>query len=244
MLEQRPVLDVIGDRIWLTIIVALSAVLVTWLIALPLGIFSAVRQYSVADYAFTFVSFLGLSVPGFLIALAVMYLGFAVFNVNFGGLFSTGSESAPWDMGKVWDLVVHLPLPALVLGLGSTAQLMRIMRANLLDELRKPYVVTARAKGLPELTAIVRYPVRVALNPFVSTIGYVFPVIISSSIIVSLVLNLPTLGPVLYQALTSQDMFLAGAIVLLLGAMTVLGTLASDLLLMAIDPRIRLEGGR
>jgi peptide/nickel transport system permease protein len=238
----RPVVDVIGDRLLLTIVVSVAAVLFTWALALPIGIYSAVRQYSIGDYVFTFIGFIGLATPSFLLALVLMYLGFTWFDTNIGGLFSPEYALEPWSVARVWDMIKHLPLPALVLGLTGTAQLIRIMRANLLDELRKPYVEVARAKGLPEVRVILKYPVRVALNPFVSTIGYLFPYIVSGSIIVSLVLSLPTVGPLLLKALLSQDMFLAGTIILMLGVMTVIGTFVSDLLLMWIDPRIRLEG--
>jgi peptide/nickel transport system permease protein len=181
-------------------------------------------------------------VPGFLIALLVLYFGFTLFNANIGGLFSPEYNEAPWSPAKARDLLGHLPIPAIILGLAGTAQAVRIMRANLLDELRKPYVVTARAKGLPEWRVVLKYPVRVALNPFASTVGYTLPYIVSGSIIVSLVLSLPTVGPLLLKALIAQDMFLAGTIVLLLGVMTVIGTLISDLVLLWVDPRIRLEG--
>ncbi|MHB1006618.1 MAG: ABC transporter permease [Chloroflexota bacterium] len=239
---QRPVLDVVGDRLWLTVAVSVAAIILTWALAFPIGIYSAVRQYSIGDYVFTFLGFIGLAVPSFLLALIVMYFGFAWFNANVGGLFSPEYIEAPWTWGRVVDLIAHLPVPALILGLAGTAQLIRIMRANLLDELSKPYVITARAKGLSETRLILKYPVRVALNPFASTIGYLFPYVVSGSIIVSLVLSLPTVGPLLLRALIAQDMFLAGTIVLLLGVMTVIGTLISDLLLMWIDPRIRVEG--
>ena len=237
----RPVSEVIGDRLWLTMVVSVAAILLTWGLALPIGIYSAVRQYSVLDYVFTFVGFIGLAVPNFLLALVLLYFGFVFFNAHIGGLFSPELQDAPWSMAKAWDLAKHLPIPALILGLAGTAQQIRIMRANLLDELRKPYVVTARSKGLTEGNVILKYPVRVALNPFASTIGYTLPYIVSGSIIVSLVLGLPTVGPLLLKALIAQDMFLAGTIVLLLGVMTVIGTLASDILLVWIDPRIRLE---
>jgi peptide/nickel transport system permease protein len=240
----RPVAEVIGDRLWLTMAVSGAAILFTWAVALPIGIYSAVRQYSVGDYIATFIGFLGLAIPSFMLALVLMYLGFTLFNANIGGLFSDELAQAPWSGAKVWDLAKHLPLPAVILGLGGAAQLIRIMRANLLDELRKPYVVTARARGLSEARVILKYPVRVALNPFASTVGYLLPYVVSGSIIVSLVLSLPTVGPLLLRALTAQDMFLAGTIVLLLGVMTVVGTFLSDLLLMWIDPRIRLEGRR
>ena len=238
---QRPVTEVIGDRLWLTMVVSLAAVLLTWLVALPIGIYSAVRPYSVADYFFTFLGFLGLAIPSFLLGLLVLYFGFVYFNANIGGLFSPQYIDAAWSWDKAVDLLKHLPVPAVILGIASMAQAIRIMRANLLDELRKPYVVTARAKGLSEWRAIWKYPVRVALNPFASTIGYTLPYVVSGSIIVSLVLGLPTVGPLLLRALIAQDMFLAGAIVLLLGIMTVIGTLLSDLLLMWIDPRIRVD---
>jgi peptide/nickel transport system permease protein len=239
---KRPVVEVIGDRLWMTMVVSVAAIIITWVLALPSGIYSAVRQYSVGDYLATFVGFIGLAVPSFMLALVLMYLGFKLFNANIGGLFSDRFLLAPWSLAKVWDLTKHMPLPALILGLAGTAQLIRIMRANLLDELGKPYVVTARARGLTEMRLILKYPVRVALNPFASTIGYLLPYVVSGSIIVSLVLGLPTVGPLLLRALIAQDMFLAGTIVLLLGAMTVVGTFISDLLLLWIDPRIRLEG--
>jgi len=239
---QRPVSSLIGDRLLLTVALSLMAVLFTWLIALPIGVYSAVRQYSALDYVFTLLGFFGLAVPNFLLALVLMYLGFALFNANIGGLFSPQFVDAAWNGARVADLLKHLPLPALILAVGGTAQVIRVMRANLLDELRKPYVTTARAKGLSEWQVIVRHPVRVALNPFVSTIGYLFPYVVSGSIIVSLVLSLPTVGPLLLRALLAQDMFLAGTIVLLLGAMTVVGTFISDILLMLVDPRIRAEG--
>jgi peptide/nickel transport system permease protein len=239
---QRPVTEVIGDRLWLTMVVSLAAVLLTWIVALPIGIYSAVRPYSPLDYLFTLLGFLGLAIPSFLLGLLVLYFGFVFFDANIGGLFSPQYVDAPWTWGRFVDMLKHLPVPAIILGVASMAQAIRIMRANLLDELRKPYVVTARAKGLSEWRAIWKYPVRVALNPFASTIGYTLPYVVSGSIIVSLVLSLPTVGPLLLKALIAQDMFLAGTIVLLLGVMTVIGTFLSDLILMWIDPRIRLEG--
>jgi peptide/nickel transport system permease protein len=236
---RRPVGEVIGDRLWMTVLISFFALILTWGIALPIGVISAVRQYSIADYAFTFISFIGLAIPNFLLALVIMYVAFRYFGANVGGLFSSEFELAPWSMAKVWDLMKHLPLPGLILALAGTAQLVRIMRANLLDELRKPYVVTARAKGLPERRVIVKYPVRAALNPFASSIAYLFPYLVSGSVIVSIVLSLPTVGPLLVKSLIAQDMFLAGTIILLLGALTVVGTFISDLVLMWIDPRIR-----
>jgi peptide/nickel transport system permease protein len=238
---QRPVTEVIGDRLWLTMLVSLAAVVLTWIVALPIGIYSAVRPYSPFDYLFTLLGFLGLAIPSFLLGLLVLYFGFVYFGTNIGGLFSPEYVDAPWTWDKFVDMLKHLPIPAIILAIAAMAQAIRIMRANLLDELRKPYVVTARAKGLTEWRAILKYPVRVALNPFASTIGYTLPYVVSGSIIVSLVLGLPTVGPLLLRALIAQDMFLAGAIVMLLGVLTVIGTLISDLLLMWIDPRIRVE---
>jgi peptide/nickel transport system permease protein len=236
---RRPVVDVIGDRLWLTIAVALSAVIFVWVMALPIGIYSAVKQYSVGDYVITFVGFLGLAVPNFLLALIVMYLSFRYLGADVGGLFSSEYVTAPWSWGKLADLMGHIWVPAIILGTAGTAALIRIMRANLLDELSKPYVVAAKARGLTKWRVILKYPVRVALNPFVSTIGYVLPYIVSGSIVVSVVLSLPTVGPLLLRALLAQDMYLAGTIIMLIGTMTVIGTLLSDLLLVWIDPRIR-----
>lgn len=238
---NRPVREVIGDRLLLTMVVSVAAVIFIWGLALPLGIYSAVRQYSIGDYIATFIAFAGVAIPNFMLALVILYVGFKYFGLqNIGGLFSDQYLQAPWSLARVWDMMKHLPLPAVILGLGGMAELIRIMRANLLDELRRPYVVTARAKGLAEYRVILKYPVRAALNPFASTIGYIFPFIVSGSIIVSLVLSLPTVGPLLYRALIAQDLFLAGTILLLLAVMTVIGTLISDLILMWIDPRIRL----
>jgi peptide/nickel transport system permease protein len=236
---KRPVSDVIGDRLALTIVVSIASLVFTWLVALPIGIYSAMRQYSASDYLFTLLGFLGLAIPNFLLALAIMYFGNVVLDFHLGGLTSPDYADAPWSIGKTLDLLGHLPIPAIVLGLAGAAHLIRIMRANLLDELRKPYVMTARAKGLSKTQAILKYPVRVALNPFASTAGYTLPYIVSGTIVVSIVLGLPTVGPVLLGALTAKDMYLAGTIVLLLGGLTVLGTLLSDLLLLWIDPRIR-----
>lgn len=238
---RRPVTEVIGDRLWLTLLLSAAALVITWGLALPIGIYSAVRQYSVGDYVFTLVGFIGIAVPNFLLALIVMYSAFRFFGASVGGLFSAEYTLQPWSWGKVWDLMKHLPLPAVILALAGTAQLVRIMRANLLDELRKPYVVTARAKGLSEKRVIIKYPVRAALNPFASNIAYLFPFLVSGSVIISIVLGLPTVGPLLVEALIAQDMFLAGTIVLLLGVLTVAGTFISDLVLMWVDPRLRRE---
>jgi peptide/nickel transport system permease protein len=236
---NRPVADVLGDRMVMSVVVSVVAIIFTWTLALPIGVYSAVRKYSIADYALTFLGFLGLAIPSFLLALIVMYFGFTVFDASVGGLYSPQYETAPWSIAKGLDLLKHLWVPAIVLGLAGTAYLVRVMRANLLDELNKPYVVTARAKGLSERRLIAKYPVRVALNPFASSIGFLFPQIVSGAVVVSIVLSLPTVGPLLLKSLQAQDMYLAGAIVLLLGVLTVLGTLVSDLVLMWLDPRIR-----
>jgi peptide/nickel transport system permease protein len=239
---NQPVADVIGPRLGMTMVISLAAILLTWAVALPIGIYSAVRQYSILDYAFTVFGFMGIAVPSFLVALIVMYLGFRWFDTDVGGMFSVEYETAPWSWGKFVDLLKHLWVPALILGLSGTAVTIRIMRANLLDELHKPYVITARAKGLPERRLILKYPVRVALNPFASTVGYLLPFVVSGAIIISLVLSLPTVGPVLLTSLKNQDMFLAGTIILMLSVMTVIGTFLSDMLLLWIDPRIRVGG--
>lgn len=238
---QVPVKDLIWERIGLTFAISLASLLFIWAVAFPVGIYSAVKQYSAGDYFFTFISFVGLGVPNFLLALLIMWVAFSKFGLSVGGLFSIEYIDAPWSWGKVVDLINHLWVPMIVLGLGGTAGLIRIMRANLLDELRKPYVTTSRAKGMPEVNLIIKHPVRVALNPFVSTVGWTLPGLVSGSVIVSVVLNLPTTGPILLRALLSQDMYLAGTLVLILSVLTVIGTLISDILLAWLDPRIRLQ---
>jgi peptide/nickel transport system permease protein len=212
------------------------------MVAFPIGVYSATHQYSVGDYAFTFLGFVGLGIPNFMIALVLMWVGFAYFGANVGGLFSTEFASAPWSWAKFTDMLGHLWVPLVVLGLGGTAGLIRTMRANLLDELQKPYVVTARAKGLAERRLLIKYPVRVALNPFVSTVGWSLPGLISGATIISVVLGLPTAGPLLLRALMSQDMYLAGSFIMLLSTLTIVGTLVSDILLALLDPRIRYGG--
>jgi peptide/nickel transport system permease protein len=239
---NRPVADLIGERLALTMAVSVAAIILTWVLALPVGIYSALRKYSIGDYVLTTLGFFGLGVPSFLLALVLMYFGFMWFGASVGGLFSPALETAPWSLTKFMDLLKHLIIPAIVLGMAGTAQLIRVMRANLLDELGKPYVVAARAKGLPERRLVTKYPVRVAMNPFASSIGFLFPQVVSGTIIVSVVLSLPTVGPLLLGALRAQDMFLAGSVILLLGALTIVGTLISDLILMWLDPRIRLAG--
>ena len=238
---QQPVGPLIGERMALTVLLAVATLLLTWGLALPIGIYSAVRKNSIGDYLATLLGFIGLATPSFLLALGVMYLGATHFGQSVGGLFSPEYEAAPWSLAKMADLLTHLWVPMLIIGLSGTASLIRVMRANLLDELNKPYVVTARAKGLDEFTLLMRYPVRMALNPFVSTIGWILPQVVSGSVIVAVVLNLPIAGPMLLQSLLSQDMYLAGAFLVLLCCLTVIGTLISDLLLALIDPRIRLS---
>ena len=242
--DRKPVRSIISERLPLTLALAGGAIFFTWLLAIPIGIYSAVRQYSFGDHFFTTLGFLGLAIPNFLLALVLMVVAIMWFGQNVTGLFSPEYIQAPWDFARVWDLIKHLWLPAIVLGLAGTAALIRIMRANLLDELRKPYVVTARAKGLSELRIVTKYPVRVALNPLVSGIAFLLPQLFSGAVIVAVVLNLPTLGPRLLGALRNQDMMVSGTIVLMLGSLTVLGMLISDLLLIVLDPRIRLTGSR
>jgi peptide/nickel transport system permease protein len=239
---HQPVLSVISQQMVLTVVVAVAATIFTWILAVPIGIYSAVRRYSAGDHTLTFLGFLGLAVPNFLLALALLYFGFSLLGLDLSGLFSPGYQTAGWSPGKALNLLEHLVVPAVVLGASSTAQIMRVMRANLLDELRKPYVVTARAKGLPEWRLIAKYPVRVAMNPMASSMGFLFPQIVSGGIIVSVVLSLPTVGPTLLNALEAQDMFLAGAILLLVGMLTIVGMIVSDLVLMWLDPRIRHAG--
>lgn len=238
---QQPVGDLIWERMALTLLLTVSALLLTWGIALPVGVFSAVKKYSIADYIVTGLSFLGLAIPSFLLALVLMYVAAVEFGQNVGGLFSEEYLTAPWSIDKVIDLLQHLWIPVVILAVSGTASLIRVMRANMLDELHKPYVTTARAKGLSEFTLLVKYPLRLALNPFISTIAWLLPNLVSGSIIVAIVLSLPTAGPLLLQSLMSQDMYLAGAFILLICALTVLGSLVSDILLALVDPRIRLE---
>ncbi|HAA78264.1 TPA: ABC transporter permease [Candidatus Latescibacteria bacterium] len=240
---DRPVGELIRERIILTSIISIATLLVTWAIAIPIGIYSAVRQYSLPDYCFTFMGFIGLATPNFLLALVFMYIGYAMFGVSAGGLFSPEYQNADWSMGKVVDLIAHLWIPVIVIGTSGTAGLIRVMRGNLLDELRKQYVMTARAKGVAYWRLLLKYPVRVALNPLVSTVGWVLPGIVSGATIVSVVLGLPTTGPLLLRALMNQDMYLAGSMVMMLSVLTLIGTLLSDILLLVVDPRIRYEEG-
>ena len=238
---SRPVTQLVGERIGLTMLISSATLIFTWAIAIPIGIYSAIKQYSIGDYVSTVFGMLGLAVPNFLLALVIMYISYAWFGWNVTGLFSREMAAAPWGIAKFVDMLKHLWVPIIVVGMSGTAQLMRIMRAGLLDELGKPYVETARAKGLSERKLIFKYPVRIALNPLISTIGWSLPAIISGETIVSVVLSLETTGPLLLRALQSQDMYLAGSFILLLSVLTVIGTLISDVLLALVDPRIRYE---
>jgi peptide/nickel transport system permease protein len=234
-----PVSQLIWDRMGWTLALALSTLLTTWLLAIPIGVYSATHQYSKLDYLFTGLGFIGLGIPGFMLALVVMWVAFSHFGIDVGGLFSEQYQKAPWSVGKAMDLLGHAWIPILVGGSEGMAGLIRILRANLLDELHKPYVISARARGLNERTLVWEYPVRVALNPFVSSIGFALPDLVSGGVILSVVLSLPTAGPLLLNALTAKDMYLAGALILLVGVLTIIGTLMSDLMLAWLDPRIR-----
>lgn len=235
----RPVTQLLGQRLLLTFTVSLTTLLFTWIVALPIGIYSAMKQYSLSDYIVTFLGFIGMAIPNFLFALILLYLSFEYFGFTMNSLFSAEFVNAPWSFARVLDLLKHLWVPVIILGTAGTAGLIRIMRANLLDELKKPYVVTARAYGYTERELVRRFPVRVALNPFISSIGWSLPYLVSGTTIVAIVLNLPTVGPLLYTALLSQDMYLAGSIILILSVLTMIGTLISDILLALLDPRIR-----
>ena len=238
---RQPVSELIWERMALTLLLSMATLLFTWAVAFPIGVYSAVRKYSIGDYVATTLGFIGLATPYFLLALILMYVGVVHFGTDVGGLFSSEYKNAPWSWGKVLDLAAHIWLPVVVLGTSATASLIRIMRANLLDELNMPYVDTARAKGLSEFWLILKYPVRVALNPFVSTIGWVLPNLVSGAVVTAIVLSLPTAGPLMLQALLAQDMYLAGAFVLLLSSLTVIGMLLSDILLVLLDPRVKFD---
>ena len=236
---NQPVAGLIWARMGSTLAISLLSLVFVWAVSLPIGIYSAVRRHSLGDHVFTLFGFLGLAVPNFILALGLMFIAYRYFGVSVGGLLSPEFADADWDWAKVMDLLAHLWIPVVIIGASGTAALIRILRANLTDELHKPYVVTARAKGLPEYKVILRYPLRIALNPFVSAIGWVLPHLVSGVTIVAIVLNLPTAGPLLFKALVSQDMYLAGSFILLLSALTLVGMLVSDVLLALLDPRIR-----
>jgi peptide/nickel transport system permease protein len=236
---DRPVNSIIGERLFLTFVVSLGAILFTWIVAFPIGVYSATHKYSWSDHGLTFLGFLGLATPNFLLALVLMFVSFSYFGVSVGGLFSPELQEAPWSWRKVVDLLEHLWIPVVVIGTAGTAGMIRRLRANLLDELKKQYVVTARAKGVPPRRLLLKYPLRIALNPFISDIGNLLPELISGSVIVSIVMSLPTTGPMLLRALRTQDMYLAGSFLMLMALLTVLGVFLSDLALAALDPRIR-----
>lgn len=237
-----PVSQLIWDRIGITMLISLLTILLSWAIAIPAGVYAATHQYSFGDYLMSFISFFGLGTPSFLVALIALWVGLSVFGVNISGLFSEKYLNAPWSAAKVMDMLSRIWLPIVILAIDNTAAIIRTLRANLLDELNKPYVETARAKGVKENTLIWKYPVRVALNPFFSTVGWTLAALVSGETLVSVVLSYQTSGPLLLRALTSQDMYLAGSFILLLSALTVFGTLLSDILLAWADPRIRMGG--
>ena len=239
---EQPVADVVGDRLWLSFIVSVATIIFTWIVAFPIGVYSATHQYSWADNSLTFIGFLGLATPNFLLALVMVYFANVWFGTEIGGLMDERYIGKPWSWGKIVSVLEHLWIPVIVIGTAGTAGMIRRLRANLLDELQKQYVVTGRAKGLPPFRLLVKYPLRMSLNPFISDIGDLLPQVISGAVIVSVVLNLPTTGKMLYEALLSQDMYLAGSFLMFLALLTVLGVLVSDLALALLDPRIRLQG--
>ncbi|HWV02199.1 MAG TPA: ABC transporter permease [Devosia sp.] len=236
---RQPVSALVWGQLGTTLMITVASLLFVWAVALPIGIYSAVRRYSIGDHVFTLLGFIGLAVPNFILALVLMYASYRLFGQSVGGLYSPQFNDASWSWDKLVDLLAHIWVPIIIIGTSGTAALIRILRANLTDELHKPYVLTARAKGLPEYKVVLKYPVRIALNPFVSALGWVLPHLVSGATIVSIVLNLPTAGPLLLSSLVSQDMYLAGTFILLLGVLTLVGMLVSDLLLALLDPRIR-----
>ncbi len=236
---NKPVADILAERVPLTVAVSLTSTIFVFLMAIPIGIFSATNQYSLFDYSFTFLGFIGVSIPPFMLALIMMWVLYTQFNWSVGGLFSPEYLDAPWSVARFLDLMSRIWFPVVLIGLSGTAGLMRVMRGNLLDELRKQYVVTARAKGIPEIRVLFYYPVKIAINPVISTIGWILPGIVAGEVLVSIVLNLQTTGPVLFDALLAQDMYLAGSITLILSLLVIFGNLIADLLLVWVDPRIR-----
>jgi peptide/nickel transport system permease protein len=241
---QRPNTELIGERLAPTILLALFSFIFTWVIAIPAGIYSATHQNTILDYLFTVINYLGVAIPNFMLAIILMWWAFTAFGISMTGLFSSEFVDAPWSVARLIDFLKHIWIPMVILSIGGAARLTRIMRANLLDELNKPYVVAARAKGLSEWTLILKYPVRMAINPLISTIGWYLPQLFSGSLILATVMNLQNIGPLLLRALTQQDMYLAGSILLIYFFLTVIGTLISDVLLAWFDPRIRMEGSK
>ena len=238
---KRPVADLIWERLALTVVISGVTMFFTWIVSFPIGVYSATHKYSALDYILTLIGFVGLATPTFLLALVLMWIAYSQFGVNVGGLFSPEFVDAPWNLAKVWDMLKHLWLPVVVVGLSGTASFIRTLRANLLDELNKSYVVTARAKGLSERRLLFKYPVRIAMIPFMATVGWSLPGLVSGEGVASIVLNIPTTGPLLLNALLQQDMYLAGTFIMFLSLLTVIGTLISDIMLAWIDPRIRYE---
>lgn len=238
---QQPVNKLIWERLVLTFIIALASIVFTYAVAIPIGIYSATHQYSPGDYFFTLIGFIGLAIPNFMLALILMFFAFKFFDVNLSGLFSPQYLDAPWSWGKVLDLLKHLPIPVIVVGTAGTAGLIRVLRGTLLDELQKQYVITARSKGVGETQLLFKYPVRLALNPLISDLAWLFPALISGDAITAIVLGLPTAGPMLLRALIAQDTFLTASILMFLTILTVIGTTISDILLVLVDPRIRME---
>jgi peptide/nickel transport system permease protein len=238
---KRPVSELIVDRILFTLVLAVSAIVVTWLIAIPIGVYSATHQYSLLDNILTFIGFIGLAIPDFLLALIYLFVSAMVFDMSVGGLHSPEYEDAAWSLAKAWDLFVHLFWPTLILAVGGTAQLIRIMRSNLLDTMRQPFVTTARAKGLSERVAIWKYAVRVAINPLISVMGMQIPTLISGATIVGAVLSIPTIGPMFLRSLINVDMYLAGAFLLFAVILLMVGNLLADIALAWVDPRIRYQ---
>mgnify|MGYP001244074533 FL=1 len=239
---NKPVSALLWERVPLTIIISLITTIFIYAVSIPIGIYTATHKYSFFDYFWTFIGFIGLSVPGFLLALLIIWWTYSIFGISISGLFSQEYIAEPWSIGKVFDMLKRIWFPIIIIGMSGTAGLIRVMRGNLLDELQKQYVTTARAKGVPEKTVLYRYPVRIAVNPIVSTVGWVLPSVVGGEVLVSIVLNLPTTGPVLLKAVMFQDMYLAGSITLILSLLTVIGTLIADILLVWIDPRIRFSG--
>jgi peptide/nickel transport system permease protein len=238
-----PVNDVVGDRIWLSFVIAFTTIVFIWVVSFPIGIYSATHQYSIGDYSLTLIGFLGLATPNFLLALVLLYFANVTFGTSIGGLMDDQYIEQPWSWEKVGSVLEHLWIPVIVIGTSGTAGMIRRLRANLLDELQKQYVITGRAKGLPPLKLLIKYPLRMALNPFIADIGNLLPQVISGAAIVSMILSLPTTGPMLLQALKSQDQYLAGSFLMVLSLLTIVGIFLSDLALAALDPRIRLGGG-
>ncbi len=241
LIHDMPVSELIGERIGLTIGISLTSMILTWAIALPIGVYSATHKYKLGDYTFTTMGFIGMAIPDFFLALLLMYFCFTTFGWSIGGLFSPEMVNAPWSIAKFIDFLQHVWIPVFVLGISGTAGTMRVMRSSMIDELKAPYVKAARGRGLKEKVLIWRYPVKASLNPFLSTIGWMLPTLISGSEIIAIVLNLPTTGPLLLEALQAQDMYLAAGILMILSILAVIGTLISDVILAYVDPRIRLE---